>query len=228
MWELDGLEDPCRRVVDRRRPVGETSPLAGRLTISGMANQTAAFIQAMHLGRTNVLGVSTGGMIAQALAVLHPGDVEKLIRCATDPGNGTAISGSPTPAGALLDPEDVAGMDRLLFPADQQATQIPRFTAQLAEYPKTAPPPRSVDRQQLVASLAWTRGLDTAGPRVEQIASPTLIADGEDDVLAPAANSRLLHHDISGSRLVIYPDAGHGFLFQDSHAFITTVDSFLQ
>jgi pimeloyl-ACP methyl ester carboxylesterase len=208
--------------------VGKTSPLVGRLTISGMANQTDALIHALRLGRTDVLGVSTGGMIAQALAVLHPGDVGKLILCATDPGNGAAVSGSPSAAAALLHPEDETGMDRLLFPTDQQATQIPRFTAQLAAYPKTPPATASVDRQQLLASLAWTRGLDPAGRLIERVAAPTLIADGEDDVLAPPVNSRLLHREIRGSRLVLYPDAGHGFLFQDSRAFTAMVDSFLR
>ena len=56
---------------------------------------------------------------------------------------------------------------------------------------------------------------------------PTLIADGSDDRLDPIANDRALAHLIPWTRLVLYPDAGHGFLFQDGMRFASLVESFL-
>ena len=56
-----------------------------------MADQTSALISALGLGRTDVLGWSMGGMIAQALAVLHPAQVRRLVLCATFPGVGTVM-----------------------------------------------------------------------------------------------------------------------------------------
>jgi pimeloyl-ACP methyl ester carboxylesterase len=56
---------------------------------------------------------------------------------------------------------------------------------------------------------------------------PTLIADGTDDRLDPIANDHNLTRLIPRARLVLYPDAGHGFLFQDGKRFASLVDSFL-
>ena len=53
-----------------------------------MANQTSALIAALGLGQPDVLGWSMGSMIAQALAVLHPDQVRRLVLCASWPGNG--------------------------------------------------------------------------------------------------------------------------------------------
>ena len=78
--------------------VGRTQPLHGEqtatLTIDAMADQTSALIGTLGLGRPDVLGWSMGGMIAQALAVLHPAQVRRLVLCATYPGTGAgALAG---------------------------------------------------------------------------------------------------------------------------------------
>lgn len=68
--------------------VGRTQELPPPLTVDAMADQTSALIDTLGLGRTDVLGWSMGGMIAQALAVLHPAQVRRLVLCATYPGTG--------------------------------------------------------------------------------------------------------------------------------------------
>jgi pimeloyl-ACP methyl ester carboxylesterase len=55
----------------------------------------------------------------------------------------------------------------------------------------------------------------------------TLIADGTDDRLDPVANDHALARLIPRASLVLYPDAGHGFLFQDGTRFASLVESFL-
>ena len=56
---------------------------------------------------------------------------------------------------------------------------------------------------------------------------PALVADGTDDQLDPVANDHILARLIPGARLVLYPDAGHGFLFQEGTPFASRVESFL-
>jgi pimeloyl-ACP methyl ester carboxylesterase len=56
---------------------------------------------------------------------------------------------------------------------------------------------------------------------------PTLIADGTEDVFNPVANDRILACGIARSRLVLYPDAGHAFLFQEAVSFVPVVERFL-
>ena len=82
---------------------GRTQQLPLPLTIDAMAGQTSALISTLGLGRPDVLGWSMGGMIAQALAVLHPAQVRRLVLCATYPGTGAAAGpgrGAVSPAGA--------------------------------------------------------------------------------------------------------------------------------
>src|SRR3984957_6794540 len=64
-------------------------------------------------------------------------------------------------------------------------------------------------------------------PRSPGSTAPTLVADGAEDQLDAASNSRAIARLIPGARLVIYPDAGHGFLFQEGTPFAVTVESFL-
>jgi pimeloyl-ACP methyl ester carboxylesterase len=77
--------------------VGRTQQLPEPVTIREMANQTSALIDTLRLGKPEVLGWSMGGIIAQALAVLHPAQVRRLVLCATYPGNGQAVA--PSAAG---------------------------------------------------------------------------------------------------------------------------------
>ena len=104
--------------------VGRTQPLPGELTIDAMADQTSALIERLGLGRPDVLGWSMGGMIAQALAVLHPAQVRRLVLCATYPGTGTVV------------PSQAAIQSGSLFPANQ-ASAADAFTAAISEYPST-------------------------------------------------------------------------------------------
>jgi pimeloyl-ACP methyl ester carboxylesterase len=54
-----------------------------------------------------------------------------------------------------------------------------------------------------------------------------LVADGTEDQLDPVANDRLLADTIPAAKLILYPDAGHAFLFQDLASFLHAVQQFL-
>ena len=194
---------------------GQTQQLPPPYSIDAMANQTSALIDTLHLGRADVLGWSMGGMIAQALAVLRPARVRRLILCATNPGNGQAVVPSAT-----------ARQDSSDFPPNQAAASN-AFKAAIAEYPPAPAVSLATKGVQGFAISDWWTGNDPAGHEVAKISAPTLIADGTDDQLAPAANDRILARLIPGARLVLYPDAGHAFLFQDWTRFASLVDSFL-
>ena len=167
-----------------------------------------------------------GGMIAQALAVLHPRDVARLVLCATAPGNGRATPPTRAANAALARPNQALGLEKMLFPPDQQAREVPAFAAQIAQYPHFYRPPVVAERAQAAASLAWLSGHDPAGQRIGQITAPTLIGDGQGDQALPPANDYVLHADIPGSQFVLYPDAGHGFFFQDLGPWTGKIESF--
>jgi len=226
---VDPLASTHRVITFDNAGIGQTTMPAGTLTISSMAQQTDAFIHALHLGEPAVLGWSMGGMIAQALTVLHPSDVSKLILCATLPGNGKGTPPAASAVAALSNPGvgSAATLLGLLFPADQQSTQIPLFTSEISKYPNFYLAPSSVDSEQLTALANWYSGNDPAGIKIGDISVPTLIGDGADDILIPAANDTVLHQVIRHSSLVMYPDAGHGFVFQDAKDWTARIEKFL-
>lgn len=135
--------------------------------------------------------------------------------CATFPGNGGDVE--PPPA---------AQPNRSDFPADQ-AKAYDAFKAAIAEYPAASPAPAPATGGQEEALSDWNVGQDVAGRKTGQITAFTLIADGTDDQLGPVANDHTLNRLIRGSRLKLYPDAGHAFLFQDWASFASLVNSFL-
>jgi pimeloyl-ACP methyl ester carboxylesterase len=208
--------------------IGHTAVPPGALTISAMADQTAALIKALHLRHPDVLGWSMGGMIAQALAVRHPGDVRRLVLCSTFSGNGKATLPSAANASALFNAastNNVTELLSLIFPPDRLATVGPAYIQSITEYPGFYLAPPAVDTAQDVAIQRWAGGKERAGHG--RVGMPTLIGDGADDVVTPPANAHKLAQAITGAKVVIYPDAGHGFLFQDANAWAARVNRFL-
>jgi pimeloyl-ACP methyl ester carboxylesterase len=212
---VHALAQHNRVVMFDNSGVGRTQQLPPPLTIDAMADQTSALIDTLGLGRPNVLGWSMGGMIAQALAILHPAQVRRLVLCATYPGTGAAVVPSVTARQASSD-----------FPANQ-VSAYDAFRAAISEYPPAPPASAGTKGAQSIADADWWAGTDAAGREIARISMPTLIADGVADQLVPAANDHILAHLIPEARLVFYPDAGHAFLFQEGTPFASRVESFL-
>jgi pimeloyl-ACP methyl ester carboxylesterase len=223
-WEpqfVDTLAMRYRVVIFDNAGIGRTRALPKPLTIDAMANQTSALISALDLGRPDVLGWSMGGTIAQALAVLHPSQVRRLVLCATFPGAGMVLP----PQSAINDLTNGNGLS-VLFPANQ-AMAADAFAGETESYPVPEQASAAVISAQGDAMLSWWHGGDAAGRRTSTISVPTLVADGTQDQLDTESNSRDLARLIPGAKLVLYPDAGHGFLFQEGTPFVVTVQSFL-
>ena len=222
---VDALAKHYRVVIFDNAGIGDTRALPAPLTINAMADQTSALIDSLGLGKPDVLGWSMGGMIAQALAIRHPTQVHRLVLCATFPGTGKVVQPSQAAINALssTNPKTVAAD---LFPANQTAAAA-AFGAAIAEYPNAASPSAAVISAQASAIKQWWDDADPAAAGAAKIAAPTLIADGTVDRLDPVANSHALARLIPEAKLVLYPDAGHAFLFQDQTAFIPAIESFL-
>jgi pimeloyl-ACP methyl ester carboxylesterase len=199
--------------------VGQTAPLASPLSITEMANQTSALISTLRLGRVAVLGWSMGGMIAQALAVLHRAQVSGLVLAATQPGTGHAV---PIPPAASS-----SGILGVLFPpGDRVAAQA--YAVGIARYRNFYQAPSTVIAAQEGAVEQWMAGKDQAGLQFGTVRLPLLVADGTLDQLDPSANDRSLARSVPGAKLILYSGAGHAFLFQDAASFLPAVERFLR
>jgi pimeloyl-ACP methyl ester carboxylesterase len=224
---LDGLAAGGHRIVLLdNEGVGKTTALKGPLTIRRMGDTTAGLIARLKLKRPDVAGWSMGGMIAQSLAVRHPRSVRKLVLMATAPGDGKGAAPTPDALKALSS-GDVSAALGLIFPADQTAARDTYVKDILMRHPFEGVAPAAQTLKQTAASGAWLLSQDPDGRRVARLRLPTLIGGGELDPLLPVANQRHLHDMIEGSQLVTYPDASHGFLFQDQAEFLPKLLAFL-
>lgn len=88
---VDALDRSHRVVIFDNAGIDGTRGLPRPLTIDSMANRTSALITSLGLKRTDVLGWSLGSMVAQALTVLHPAQVRRLVLRASYPGTGSAV-----------------------------------------------------------------------------------------------------------------------------------------
>lgn len=222
---VDALAAHHTVIVFDNAGIGNTAALPSPLSISAMAGQTSALIAALHLGRPAVLGWSMGGMVAQALAVLHPLQVSKLILAGTQAGTGTSLPIPPAAQAALASPNPAVVLS-VLFPPDQAAAASD-YVAGIAQYQERYSAGEAVKTQQEAAVRQWMAGQDPAGLRLSRIRARTLVADGTQDQLDPVANDRLLARGIPGADLLLYPDAGHAFLFQEGARFVSALERFL-
>ncbi len=209
---------------------GETPP-----TIEAMAEDAAAFIKALGLPSADVLGFSIGGYIAQALALLHPAMVRRLVLVSTGPRGGEP---SQDPKyleyGAMTDPATGEGpLEAFLYlffrPSETSQSAGKEF------WVRRHLRKRDVDRPSSPQTMAAQRAAITAwrevhGERYAEligIRQPTLVVGGHTDIMIPTINSYILSQKIQGAQLIIYPDSGHGALFQFPALFVAHVGMFL-
>jgi pimeloyl-ACP methyl ester carboxylesterase len=216
-----------RAIVFDNEGVGRSTLRPGTLTIRRMGQDTARLIKALHLRRPDVIGWSMGGMIAQSLAIEYPQRLRKLVLMATAPGDGNATL-PDADALTTLSSGDAAALLPDLFPPDQIEARD-RYIADLLmrlDLKPIAPP--AVITAQLAASAQWMTGADPDGAKIRQLKARTLVGGGELDRLLPIANQRHLAAVIPHAKLIAYPDAAHGFFFQESADFVPRLTAFLR
>ncbi len=92
---------------------------------------------------------------------------------------------------------------------------------------RDAGPDLAVRDAQAAAIIEWGIRDFAKLSRLANIQAPTLVANGDNDIMVPTVNSYLLAGHIPNAKLTIYPDAGHGFLFQYPHEFAAEANAFL-
>jgi len=222
---VDALAAHHEVVVFDNAGVGRTSAVAApaSLSVTAMTSQASALISALGLRRPAVLGWSMGGMIAQALAVSHPAQVSRLILASTAVGTGKAV---PLPPFATLPAVNSQQLVAQLFPKDQAAAAS-AYLNTIQQYPGFYGESAATFHAQYLAAERWLAGQDAAGHLAGDIRVPTLVAGGTLDQFIVAANARQLAGSVPGAKLLLFPDAGHGFLFQDAATFTRDVEAFL-
>jgi pimeloyl-ACP methyl ester carboxylesterase len=226
---VDGIAAEHRVIAFDNRGVGASSG-ATPTTIEEMARDAVTFIGALGFDQVDLLGFSMGGMIAQVVAHEQPRLVRKMILAGTGPAGGegidkvTRISYLDIARGLLTrqDPKQFLFFTR--SPNGRRAGK--EFLARLEERTNDRDKAISVRsfRAQLKAIHRWGRHqpADLSG-----IHQPVLVVNGESDRMVPAKNTVDLDRRLPNSQLVIYPDAGHGGVFQFHEDFVKRALEFL-
>jgi pimeloyl-ACP methyl ester carboxylesterase len=193
------------------RDSGLSTHVDGPYTLEDMAGDAAGLLDALAIDSAHVVGVSMGGMIAQALAYEHPARVRSLVSLMST--TGEAAVSRPTP-----EAQEVLMRPRSTTPDEAEERSL--------EWVRVVGSPGLFDEQLVVerARTAFERDSDPAGfqrqldaiysardrtERVREIRAPTLVIHGALDPLIPPEAGRATAAAIDGAELVVIDGMGH-------------------
>ena len=226
---VDGIAEHHWVIAFDNRGVG-ASRGSTPTSVDAMAQDAVAFIRALRLEQVDLLGFSLGGFVAQAIAQAEPQLVRKIVLAGTGPAGGEGID----QVTRLTFREMVRGWLTfkdpkyyLFFTGTSTGRAAARaFLKRLKE--------RSNDRDKAISLRAFRAQLKAVhewGTRppsdLSSIHQPVLVANGDQDLMVPSSNSADLARRLPNARLTLYPDAGHGGIFQYHDQFVAEVLEFL-
>jgi len=202
-----------------QRGLGRTSIPPGPYTMADYAADAAGLLDHLGWDTCRVAGVSFGGMVAQELAVTWPERIERLALICTSPG-GAGGSSYPLHELASLPlaeraPRAVTLLDTRFSPAWLDTHPNDRALADFIVQREESP--RGADEQRGAVEQLGARRHHDVFDRLPRIASPTLVACGRYDGIAPLTNGEAIVSRIPGAELRTY-DGGHAFFVQDPSA----------
>ena len=196
-----------------------------------MADHVAAFARARGLKQVDVLGFSIGGMVAQEVALRHPQLVRRLILAGTSPRGGIAGNDPRVPEIALR--ESIATLEETAYlffdPAPSSQLAAREFWERRHQRTEGLDKLNSmkVIAAQGAALGKWNAPGDGTFAQLSKITQPTLVVNGSKDIMVPTQNSFTLQQHIPNAKLLIYPNSGHGALFQYADDFVQQANAFL-
>jgi len=211
--QLAGLAKEFRAITFDNRGVGRSSAPEGPYSIPQMADDVVGLLDSLEVPRAHVFGISMGGMIAQELAIQHPGRVDTLILGCTTPGSCRA-AGVARLHSDISDFRDSNGQGSLEWLSEflrrlwteeamtKSTTELQDFVLSLIRFPPTA----HGLRHQADAVLEH----DTYD-RLGQIPHRTLVMTGDEDMLIDPKNSEILAERIPNAKLQIFEELRHAF-----------------
>jgi pimeloyl-ACP methyl ester carboxylesterase len=229
----DALASSREVILFENAGVGRSSGAVPE-TIAGMAKHALAFLDSLGLPTCDVLGFSLGGMIAQQMAQDRPSIFRRMILVGTAPRGGEDIMHleKPSLAKHLADPnlQGYAVLQKIFF-APTESSQaagkafIERLTRRTQDREPVSGP--EIAKAQIMAFREWEQFRGERFASLKSIRQPTLVVNGIRDEMIPVANSYRLSESLPNAVLLIYPDSGHGSLFQFHESFTRQATAFL-
>jgi 3-oxoadipate enol-lactonase len=203
--QVPALAERHRVITVDNRGAGATGLVPGApYTVETMTEDLLAVLDDAGADRAHVVGLSMGGLMAQELALSHPGRVRSLVLASTHPGTANGVW-----------PQEVQDFlaARFAMPADERA----EFSIPFNYHPSTS---RELIDEDVATRLAGTAGpegyaaqggtaLWTGWDRLPSLRVPTLVLHGAQDRLVVPANAEKLAEAIPDAKLVLVEGANH-------------------
>jgi pimeloyl-ACP methyl ester carboxylesterase len=196
-------------------------------SVAGMAAVASAFIEALGFTKVDLLGWSLGGIVAQHVALDTPHLVRRLVIAGSSPG-GAAEGPEPHPRVGEVMTRPVSSEEDFLFlfftETDTGRAAGKAHLERMKAIPDRGPAVTTESFMRQVKALTQWKGVRD---RLGDLGLPVLVANGTTDVMLPAYRSYVISREAPNAKLLLYPDAGHAFLFQEIEDFVGQVDRFL-
>ena len=226
---IDGIAAHRRVITFDNRGVGGTQ---GKVpgTVDEMGRDAIAFIRALGFQQVDLFGFSLGGGVAQMVALQAPALVRRLVLAGTGPKGGggineitkIAVVAYVKAAITLKDPRTF-----LFFPRTTEGKRAAAsYLARLKE--RTDGRDKKISLQGRRAQLRAIRAAGLANPDdLSVITQPVFVANGDHDLMVASSHSTDMARRLPNASLTIYPNAGHGGVFQYHEQFVPAVVDFL-
>ncbi len=202
-----------RVIIFDNRGTGRSDKPEPPYTMKIMAADVKGLLDAIGIKKTNVFGVSMGGMIAQEFALTYPDEVINLVLGCTNCGGKQSVRSTPEALAFLFSPE----MAKLSV-AERARETAPWLWSKefIAKYPEAVDAYVDITVKYPTSTQGYAgHGQAIAGhdtyDRLPEIEVPTLVIAGDADRIIPSENSKIIASRIPGAELVMIPNAGHGF-----------------
>ncbi|MFC5412482.1 alpha/beta fold hydrolase [Larkinella bovis] len=199
-------------------------------TIEAQADDAIAFIKALGYQKVDILALSMGGFTAQVVVQKAPELVRKLILTGTGPQGSEGLLNITEALGqaSARTPEDPRLF--LFYSPSEESQRIGRsvLARMNARTVDRVPKARLESIQnQLKAILAWGHPQDGSLEKLRAVNHPVWVVNGSHDIMVPTINSYTLFHYLPNAWLSLYPDSGHGAMFQYGERFVKEATEFL-
>ena len=202
-------------------------------TFEEMGASAIAFIKALRLRHVDVLGFSIGGFVAQEITLQSPDLVRRLVLVGTGPRGGQSMA-TLTPEAQRIFAATYEPAEELWLKVhftDSEASQAAgrAFLKRFLRRTENRDPAVSekVAPAQIEAIGKWGVQREGSYGYLKTILQPTLVINGDHDVIIYSINSWILQQNIPNAQLIIYPDASHGSQYQYPERFVRHVSMFL-
>ncbi|UCV27378.1 alpha/beta fold hydrolase [Ferribacterium limneticum] len=226
---IDGIAAQRRVIAFDNRGVGASGGSVPD-TIEAMGRDAIAFIRALGFKQVDLLGFSLGGGVAQMVALQAPDLVRRMILAGTGPKGGGGIDEINRVAALAYLKAALTWSDPrnfLFFPRTPEGKRAAKdYFARLKERTEGRDKPISLQARRAQLQAIKTAGL-SAPDDLSVIKQPVFVANGDRDLMVASSLSADMARRLPNARLTIYPDSGHGGVFQHYRAFVPAVLDFL-